>query len=281
MAHPTASAFIQAGELVRTDAIRRGNCLHFESGLEIVYTGDIHGHRQNLSKIIRWADLGRHPDRRLVLQEIVHEDTEDADADDRSFEPLLRAARLKASYPQQVFFLMGNHDLAQFAGGEITKGGRGQCKSFETALENSFGADAAEVRSAIYGFLHSLPLACRCENGLFLTHSLPSPSRMKLMDWNILDRAYEEQDLPRGGSLYEWTWGRGHTDAQVAELAEKLDARLFLLGHQPVESGFEQPCRGLGLLASDHPHGKIVVFDSAAQITHDDLPTLVKPIVAL
>ena len=125
MTHPIAEAFTQAAELVAADANRRGNCLHFQAGLEIVYVGDIHGHRQNLAKVIRWADLGFSAERRLVLQEIIHGGPADPAGNDRSFEVLLRAARLKIAYPQQVFFLMGNHDLAQFAGGEIAKEGRG------------------------------------------------------------------------------------------------------------------------------------------------------------
>ncbi len=281
MPNPIAEAFAQAAKLVAADANRRANCLELAGGLEIVYTGDIHGHRQNLAKIIRWADLGFNPDRRLVLQEIIHGGAPDSAGEDRSFEVLLRAVRLKISHPQQVLFLMGNHDLAQFAGGEITKEGRGECKSFGAGLTNAFGDEADEVREAIYGFLRALPLAARCENGVMLTHSLPSPARMNLVDLGVLDRPYQEADFPRGGSVYEWTWGRGHTAEQVAELSDKLGAKLFLLGHQPVETGFETPCEGIALLASNHAHGKIMVFNSSADIAHEDLPSLVKPIAAL
>ena len=281
MAHPVAEAFSRAAELIRGDDARAGNCLTFEPGMDVIYTGDIHGNRRNLAKIITYADLGFHPRRRLVLQEIIHGGPADADGGDRSFELLLRAVRLKTSYPDQVFFLMGNHDLAQFAAQEIAKNGHGMCKSFEAGLDRSFGPDAAEVRSAVYGMLESLPLAARCENGIFMTHSLPAPNRMPKIDWGILDRPYRQEDFPLGGSLYEWTWGRGHTPEQIAELADRLDAKQFLLGHQPVESGFEVPFDGLALLSSHHAHGKIIAFNSSAEVAPDDLPELVEPIVAL
>lgn len=281
MAHPVADAFSQAAELIRSDAARDGNCLSFEPGTEIVYTGDIHGNRRNLAKIINYANLGSHPRRLLVLQEIIHGGPSDAEGGDRSVELLLRAVRLKISYPGQVFFLMGNHDLAQFAAQEIAKDGRGMCKSFEAGLDRSFGPDAAEVRAAVYHMLGGLPLAARCENGIFMTHSLPAPRRMTEIDWDILERPYRQQDFPHGGSLYEWTWGRGHTPEQIAELANRLGARQFILGHEPVESGFEAPFEGLALLSSDHAHGKIMVFLSAAEVAHDDLPELVESIVAL
>jgi hypothetical protein len=45
------------------------------------------------------AGLAGNPHRRLVLQEIIH-GTINADGQDRSVETLLRAARLKLSFPQ-------------------------------------------------------------------------------------------------------------------------------------------------------------------------------------
>ncbi len=281
MANPVAQAFAETAELVRNDGPRRGNCLHFEDALEIIYVGDIHGHRQNLAKIIRHADLGFHPNRRLILQEIIHGGPVDESGADRSVDLLLRAVRLKMSYPDQTFFLMGNHDLAQFAGQEITKEGYGMCRAFERGLERSFGDDALEVREHLYELLASLPLAARCPNGVLMTHSLPSPNRMDLVDLGILDMPYQSADYARGGSLYEWLWGRRHDPQQVADLAERLGVECFLLGHQPVVNGAEFPCDRLAIITSHHAQGQIMVFGSDAQIDPTDLTRLARPIVAL
>ena len=86
MAHPIANAFQQAADLVAHDPQRQGNWLSFGGGDEIIYVGDIHGHRQNLAKVIAYADLPAHPDRRLVLQEILHGGPTDSQGGDRSVE---------------------------------------------------------------------------------------------------------------------------------------------------------------------------------------------------
>ena len=281
MPHPVAKTFLQAAELIAGDAARQGNCLHFGPGEEIVYTGDIHGHRENLAKIIGYADLPAHPGRRLVLQEVIHGGAGGDAGDDRSVDVLLRAARLKVSFPDQVFFLIGNHDVAEIANNEITKNGRGVCRAFGAGLKRMFGPDAKELRSAVHEMLRGQPLLARCANGILLSHSLPSPRRMKRVDWTILERPYRDGDFRRGGSVYEWTWGRGHTAEQLAALAERLGARQFLLGHEHIETGWEVHHDRLVILASNHSHGAVAVFEAGTEIPDNAITRHCKPIVAL
>ncbi|MCK4625416.1 MAG: metallophosphoesterase [Phycisphaerae bacterium] len=280
MAHPVANTFVEAAELVAGDDNRRGNCLGFTGGDKIIYVGDIHGHRRNLAKVIAHAALGTNPARRLILQELIHGGEPDQDGNDRSVEVLLRAARLKISYPKQVFFLLANHDISQITGHEILKDGRGECESFDAGLDNSFGPDAAEVRSAVHQLLRSLPISARCENGAFMSHSLPSPNRMELVDWGILARPYADEDFVRGGTLYEWTWGRGHSAEQLADLAERLEASRFILGHQPCKTGYQIQHGASIILDSHHSHGVIMEFDAGLPLD-DNLDEHIRPIVAL
>lgn len=280
MDHPIAETFREAANLCRHDGRRKGNCLHFIAGEQIVYSGDIHGHRQNLARLIGLADLPGHPSHRLVLQELIHGAPDgSADGPDRSLDVLLRAARLKVAHPEQVFFVMGNHDMAQACGQEITKGGQGVCKAFDDALRADFPDAADEIRASLHDYLLSLPLAGRCENGLFMTHSLPAPNRMERMDWTILDRPYVPEDFRRGGSVYEWTWGRGHTSEQLRELAERLEAHFFLLGHQPVEEGYRIDHGKAVILSSNHARGRMMLFDAGARVTDFGLLDLIQPIV--
>ncbi len=281
MPHPVANTFRQVTQLIVEDPHRTGNCLRFAAGEEVLYTGDIHGNRANLTKILRYADLGSHPRRRLVLQELIHDGPGDQAGGDRSFELLLRAARLKISYPQRVHFLLGNHDLAQFTGNEITKNGAGLCKAFDEALERSFGEAAEEVRQAVCDAFRALPLAGRCEGGTFLSHSLPSPGRMALVDWEILDRPYRQEDFPRGGSVYEFVWGRGHTPEQLEELARRLQARFFLMGHQPVRGGYQIVPDRAAIIASESSHGTVLAFDAGEELSAEIVSERVRPIVAL
>ena len=281
MAHPVAESFLKAAELFAADARRQGNLLTFAPGEQIVYTGDIHGERANLNKIIAFAGLPARPQRRLVCQEIIHGGPPDAQGADRSVELLMRLARLKTACPDHVFILMGNHELAQFTGNEITKEGRGTCRDFNAGIEHAFGDWSHEVRSAAETLMASLPLAARCSNGMFMAHSLPSPGRMELMDWDVLGRPYRPDDLHRGGSVYELVWGRGHTPPQLQQIAARLGVRQFLLGHQHIATGFEIQHGCLLILASDHPHGAVAVFDAGTGVPDDHLPDLVRPIAAL
>jgi hypothetical protein len=280
MAHPIANVFREVSALLQNDANRRGNLLHFGEGDEIVFAGDIHGHRQNLAKIINFAALGSHPSRKLILHEIIHGPL-DAERQDRSLEVLLRAVRLKLSYPGQVFFLLGNHDVAQMTGNEITKDGFGVVRTFDATLESMFGQDAQEVRQAAYDMFISQPLAARCWNGMFLSHSLPGPTRMSLMDWSVLGRPYREADLHRGAGIYEWTWGRDHSASQMIELTSRLEARQFILGHQPVEEGYRIVHGCMVILSSDTPHGCIMVLDAGQQVEDEELIDHIRQIAAL
>ncbi len=281
MTHPVANTFDKAAELIAADANRRGNCLQFKAGDRIIYTGDIHGNRKNLAKIIAYAALGAHPQRRLILHEIIHGGPTDPSGGDRSVETLLRAARLKISYPEQVFFLLANHDIAQITGNEITKGGCGVCKAFDAGLDNAFGPDAAEVRSAVNRLLRSQPLAAMCANGALMAHSVPGPERIKLIDWEIFNRPYEEEDFHRGGSLYEWTWGQVRSPEQLDELADRLDVKWFMLGHRLIESGYEIHHDRAVILASNHAHGAVMEFDAGEPLSEETLKDYVYPIVSL
>ncbi len=280
MSNAVADILLHAAELNAGDPQRKGNIVHFAEDCDVVLAGDIHGHREALAKIIKYAELSN-PQRRLVLQEVIHGPLDPKTQQDRSVELLVRAARLKISHPQQVVFLMGNHDVAQITGNEILKEGRGYCRSFTAGVEHAYGDDAGEILKAISVFLMSMPLMVRCPNGLLLTHSLPSPNRMEIADREVFDRPYTDADLHRGGGLYEWTWGRNPTDGQVEALAAELGVELFLLGHRHTPTGCEQVASRAVTIASNHEHGCIIHFPCDRQITIETLPQYVKSIASL
>ncbi|NQU76578.1 MAG: metallophosphoesterase [Planctomycetes bacterium] len=280
MAHPAAEIFATAARQNRDDKHRQGNLLLFGSGEHLIVSGDIHGNRSNLAKIIHYAALSANPARVLVLQEIIHSTDAHNGAGDRSFELLLRAARLKNRHPNQVCFLMANHDLAQMTGNDITKNGCGACKAFNRAVAEAYGEDAGEIIAAMNEFFCSQPLAAKCPNGVLLSHSLPSPERLKLFDPAVFDRPYRPEDFFRGRSVYELTWGRRHNQAMLDEFADLLGIEVFINAHQPLPQGYVVNGRQL-LIASDHGQGVIVEFDAEEEIRPDMLSKLVKPIAAL
>ncbi len=276
-----AEIFRQAADSNRRDSRRKGNLIQLDDPSEIVIAGDIHGHRPNLAKVLDYADLPRHPARILVLQEIIHGPLDERTGLDRSAELLMRAARARLSCPN-LLFVLGNHDLAQVAGNEITKEGRGVCKAFSLALADAFGTEAGQVGEALNEFLLSSPLAIRCPRGLLVTHSLPSPRRMELAGLDILAAdGYTDRDVRRGGGAYEWTWGRNQTPAQLDDLAAKLGVRFFVMGHRHSPEGFELiPGRAISLTC-DTERGCILHLPPDADVTMENVRQFLKPLIAL
>jgi hypothetical protein len=276
-----AEIFRQAADINRQDPRRKGNLVQLDSQAEIIIAGDLHGHRGNLAKVLDYADLPHHPDRILVLQEIIHGPLDERTGMDRSVEQLMRAARVRLSCPN-LLFLLGNHDLAQVTGNEITKEGCGVCKEFSKALADAFGRDAGEVGLALTEFLLSSPLAIRLGQGLLVTHSLPSPQRMELAGLDILTaQGYTDRDMRRGGGAYEWTWGRNQTPGQLEDLAAKLGTQFFVLGHRHSGEGFELiPDRAISLTC-DSDRGCILHLPPDATVTLENVRQYLKPVIAL
>ncbi len=280
MAHPVAQILLEAAKHNANNAHRQGNLLQFKEGERLIVVGDLHGHRHNLSKVISYAALGMAPARMLILQEVIHGGAIDSEGGDRSFELVVRAARLKNQYPDQVHFLLSNHDLAQLTDNEITKNGCGFCKAFDIGLAKAYGTDATEIGAAMDVFFRSQPLAGRCPNGIFLSHSLPSPNRRKFFDPEILHRPYRDEDFRPGGSVYELTWGRRQDMDTLDEMAMILSCTMFINAHQNQDDGFALNGRQL-IIASDHAHGHIAEFAADENIPVDLLGSLVRPIVRL
>ena len=276
---PSAAAdiFAQAAGLNRHDPRRHGCVVHLEGGAEVIATGDLHGQCETVARIVAYADLARRAERRLILQEIIHGPIDPATGHDRSVDLLLRVARLKVDHAESVLFVMGNHDLAQVTGNEITKDGMGVCKRFAAGVDYAFGEDGPEVIEAIREFLLSMPLAVRCPNKVWVSHSLPSPGRPA----RLPDETYRPEDLRRGGPVYEWTWGRRHTPEQIEQLAAELDVEFFVIGHGRVDEGCDRLGKRAVMLATDHPHGCVIRLLSGEPLNDENVASHVIPVAAL
>ena len=281
MPNRAADIFLQAASLCREDARRRGSLIELEDGCTVLVAGDIHGHRANFSRIVSYAHLAADPSRRLVLQEIIHGPPDARTGHDRSVDLLLRAARLKVDHPEQVLFLLGNHDASQVTGGEITKDGCGVCEAFTKGVRYAFGDDGDEVLAAVGEFLLSAPLAVRTPGGVLMSHSLPCPDKADDAQVEILHRPCTLDDLRRGRSGYEWVWGRRQDAGLVDTLAEKLGVEFFVLGHYHIETGYEVICPRAAALASDSPHGCVAEFSGDEPLTSETFEAAVRRIIAL
>ena len=271
-----------AGEENKLSSMRAGNVVTLPAEGEVWMTGDLHDHRNNYKKLVAVADLKKHPARHLILHELIHGDHIDARGAEDSWRMLYDAASLKCAFPNQVHFLMANHDLAQVFGEGIAKGGTDVCEAFRKGLKRDFAERYHFVESAISEFLLSLPLAIRAPNGLWFSHSLPKDSDVEKFDYAVFDRELAGEDFKRKtGAAYQLIWGRGVSEDGVAKFAERVSAKLMITGHESQESGFLVSNDRHLIVASDHNRGVFVPLSLADEPTMDAVQSRIKRFVAV
>ena len=258
-------------EANQADKYRQANVVYLPARGSLILTGDLHGHRRNFEKIVAFADLARHPDRHVLLQEVIHGGPEDAQGGCLSYRLLYDVVRYKLSYPDHVHMMMGNHDTAYINNSEVMKEGREMNRSIRMAMEREFQGAVADVELATKQLLFSQPLAVRCDNRIWASHSLPSDRFMEQFDPEVLHRPLKVNDIVRPSSAYLLTWGRNHSQALLDHMAKLLDSDIFILGHQPQEQGRRRAGRNLIILDSNHNHGCLLPIDLAKSYTVEQL----------
>ncbi|MFN4242338.1 MAG: metallophosphoesterase [Tepidisphaerales bacterium] len=276
MALPSSTEVIDAFQDATQENLlcrcRKGQTTCLPESGELFMTGDLHDHRSNFNKIVHAANLGEHPDRHLILHELIHGDHYDAAGAEDSWQTLYRAAVLKLDFPDQVHFLLANHDLAQIHGEGISKGGCSVCEAFNKAIKRDFGPDAGRVQVAVTEFLLSFPLAARVADRLFFAHSLPNEDQIDTFDYTVFDRDLAGPDYAkRTGPVYQLIWGRRTGPAGVERFLSRVGAQLLITGHQPQEMGFATNGDRHLIIASDHNHGVFLPLDLSASYTIDQL----------
>ncbi|MEZ0266690.1 MAG: metallophosphoesterase [Phycisphaerae bacterium] len=286
MSNPSADQVIEtlqtAAEENGLSHLRQGQTIVLPEEGELWMTGDLHDHRRNLDKLIKAADLRTHPNRHLVLHEVIHGDHYDASGAEESWVTLYKVADLKCDFPEQVHFLLANHDLAQVHGKGIMKAGLSVCEAFTKGVKKNFEGQHNVVNAAVSEFLLSLPLAVRAPNGIFCCHSLPTDAQIDTFDFSVFDRPLEGADyVARTGSVYQLIWGRGMTPETANRFADTVGARLLITGHQPQEMGFTTNGDRHLIMASDHNQGVFLPINLAQEYTLDDLVNNLQKFVSL
>jgi hypothetical protein len=268
-------------EANHADKYRRGNLILLPSDGSVVITGDIHGHRLNFERIVTYADLGRNRHRHVILQEIIHGGPEDEHGGCLSYRLLFDVVHYKLQFPDRVHIIMGNHDTAFINNSDVMKNGKEMNVAMRTALDRQYAGASEVVKLAIKQFLFSQPLAIKCPNGIFVSHSLPADHLSEKFDARIFQRQLRINDVVRPGSAYLLTWGRGHSQQLLDKMAKMLDADIFIVGHQRQESGYLRAGKNLVILASDHDHGCILLIDLDRPYTIVELLDLIIPLAAI
>jgi len=268
----------KATNLNRTEKNRKGSTIFLPEKGRLIITGDMHGNRSNFSAIVKHANLANNPETHLIFQEIIHGGPEDTNGGCLSFELVAHAAQLKIQFPDQVHFILGNHDTSVILGTDVLKNGKEMNRALFSAIDNKFGEQSNAMTLALKQFLFSQALAARTHTGILIAHSLPADIYLDNFDAAVLDRDLQINDIIRPNSAYLMTWGRRHSQEVLDQLAEMLHTELFILGHQRQEQGFSMCGDNLLILASDHSNGAFLEIDLAV---HYNINQLIKCTVKL
>ena len=277
MSQQTIDLLKKGMEANNNDSFRQNNVICLPEKGRLIAGGDIHGHNRNLQRIINFADLDNNSDIHVLLQEIIHGSELDEKGRCLSYKTLLNAIEYKIRFPDKVHLIMGNHDTAFINNSEVMKDGKEMNVSMRKAMNHEFGEDSENVKLAMRQFLFSEPLAIKCANRIWLSHSLPADRYFEDFDEQIFNRTLKINDVVRPGSAYLLTWGRRHSRQLLDKMAKKLDIDFFILGHQPQSRGWKQVGDNLIIIASDHNHGCLMDIDlakrySIAQLTESIIP---------
>ncbi len=274
--------FQQAASLNQDDPLREGHIILLPNYGQVVMTGDFHGCLHNFRKLQWFANLEHSLHRHVIIHELIHTSNGFyAERDDSSCQLLIEAAQWKIEYPEQVHFLLGNHDLAQITSREITKNGQASIENFNKWIFDNFGNSANAIIESIKRFLLTIPLAARTHNRIWMSHSLPSESAIDEIDFSVFERDWVHDDLVPGGSVYEFVWGRAHSPEYLDRLADMLDVDYFLVGHQSQPDGFACIDKREIILASDHYQGCFVPVDLSITYSFDKLVNRIRSFIDL
>ncbi|MBN1795496.1 MAG: metallophosphoesterase [Sedimentisphaerales bacterium] len=263
------------------DSCRQGNLISLGDKGRLIATGDIHGHRRNFERIVSYADLDNNPDTHVVIHEIIHGGNEDEEGGCLSYRLLFDVIKYKLKYPDRVHMLLGNHDTTFINNTKVMKGGREMNKALRDALGREFGDQTEEVKLAIRQFLFSQALAIKCANGIWFSHSLPADRYADDFDITVFKRELKINDVVKPGAAYVLTWGRRMSQKGLDKLAQKLNADVFIVGHQAQSKGYCRAGDNLIILASDHNHGCIIPIDLSRPYTTDELMASIIPIASI
>ncbi len=259
--------FEEATLRMRACRWRKHSCVVLPSTGRLLLTGDLHDNLPHFEAVCDLARLERSADNHVVLHELIHGDRL-VNGLDMSFQMLGRVAELVIAFPDQVHPVLANHELSQYRGHGVSKGGGDQTMKFSAGLEWVFGDDADSVADALDGFIAAMSIAVRTEQGLLFSHSLPGEAYLNEFDFGVLERDLVDADYEGpAGAAFLMTWGRGHSPTSLARLAAEWRVQLFVIGHMYVADGAEAPFRNLVTLASDHAQGRVLPIDLSASVT--------------
>jgi hypothetical protein len=263
----------QALTLVRATPGRRGHVVELQNCTEVLVAGDLHGHVGNFQGLLKAADLGNHPARHFVLQEVIHGKYRYPSGGDKSHQLIDLFAALKCQFPRQAHYLPGNHEMAQWTGRKVLKADEDLNALFEEGVRAAYGPQfGPEIYQTYLSIFQALPVALVAPNRVLVAHSLPAARWLPVFDPAQLEKeVYTDADLQPGGSVHSLLWGRDTAQGTVEDFLRKMGAELLVSGHIANEKGYDVPNgRQVIVDCAESPAG-YVLFPADRPLTHAEL----------
>jgi hypothetical protein len=147
---------------------------------------------------------------------------------------------------------------------------------FHQGVLTAYGSRGEEVYAAYLELLALVPVALRTDNRVYLSHSLPTATRLDTFNPAVLEQETScEADLVVGGSIHSLVWGRDTRAEHVEAFLRKVDADLLITGHIPCDEGFEVPNDRQLILDSMGCPAACVLFPLQRPLTHAELVGMV------
>ena len=273
------SLFEEAAEANLKDQYRKGDILILPSTGDTIISGDIHGNLENYDRLIEIADLENHPERHLIVHELIHNIYRSAMMPDNSWEILIDLAELKCQFPNNVHIVMGNHELSEVQGRAIMKNGQQIPLIFgDDSDTKKFGKKVSEIKTAVLNFMKTQLVAVRHRGGIWMSHSIPAKQlhqfSLSLFDGSSqanLSTLARAHDQFKESIIEDLTWGRDFSDTNVKAFLEKVKARVIVIGHEPCDNGYAVPHPNVVVLDSKDEKGVFLYIKNDRKYTHTEI----------
>jgi hypothetical protein len=269
----------KAARLNLEDPFRKGAVIELPARGEALFTGDLHGAKENMNRLIELADLETFLDRHLIIQEVVHNIQFGLVDRDISFRVLERVAQLKLEYPDRVHVILGNHELSELTGKKIIKENHMLNKMFAEGIKSTYREAAREVKRAYNAFFKSLPLAVRTPNGIFFSHSTPPLKHLPGFDPRVFQVEGEVTEMRMNTHIERLVWGRDFSQEAADAFADMVDAEILIVGHEACSKGFKVPNTRHVILDCKDDMASYVLVPLAVPVTHADVVRRIRRLV--
>ncbi len=250
------------------DKYRIGDLIELPKHGDIVIMGDLHGNRSNFRKVVAATGLDTHPHRHLIIQEPTH--TYEVSRD-LSFLLIDEIVQLKRRFPHQVHTILGNHELSEYTGRELLKGGICYNILFREGMKQEYGEYFQEIRDLMYNFMKTMPLACITPSRIFISHSTPEMKYIPLYTMDFF-RQGTTGDTKKDKFLIEkLVWSRDLSAVSADAFAKQIDCDIFIVGHTACKRGYQIPNHRHIILDSKGTFAVSLHFKLDRSYTHEDL----------